>query len=203
MEEILEAIESEEEHYIGKFKPYLSAPALSTLDDHLAKPWRDACARAERRDLRCDEQSESEDLTSIQQHVDGVFERRVHRFKELMNALEHHSAPRDVPGRLVFRELPLALRQDFEQSFPIEFVDGPSHIKLFDESKVRELCASYAYVRYHDNKSWWRFPWDVAFGTLCEMKAKAVSKDSCRHPVSVVPYFHDLMVMHRNVLLFE
>ena len=90
-----------------------------------------------------------------------------------------------------FTELAIETRQDRLRALSKEFARDPhltvgtGYIALRSPDERMEFKASYAYGK-HPHK---RFPWDVATGTLCRLKA-ASSPGISR---TVVQYVHDAM----------
>lgn len=82
-----------------------------------------------------------------------------------------------------FTDLPIEKRQDILRRLSKEFASGPSAAEVYmPQEEIAKLRASYAYYydSYYTNKDgtrrerWSRFPWTVAMGELCAIKARAV-----------------------------
>ncbi|KAL1695215.1 RNA dependent RNA polymerase-domain-containing protein [Schizophyllum commune] len=128
-------------------------------DMDLARPWFEAEAHAESVQLAL-----APDLRAIAAHVNRVYEEQKH----------------------VDTEKRIEDRQDQLRAMSKDFASGPSLQRMgiiFDEAQIRRLAASYAYVYDWKMKSqsptfvgdgWSRFPWNVAFRELCQIKAAAV-----------------------------
>lgn len=113
------------------------------------------------------------ELNALTTHVDDV-----------------HARWTKATGRL-FTNLPIETRQDRLRVLSKEFAkdpqleDGIDYIVLRTRDDRMEFKASYAYHKHPRQ----RFPWDVATGTLCKLKAASVPGISR----TVVQYMHDAM----------
>ncbi|KAL1746021.1 RNA dependent RNA polymerase-domain-containing protein [Schizophyllum fasciatum] len=128
-------------------------------DMDLAKPWFDAVARAKALPgLGCD-------LGAIAAHVHRVYAEK---------------SP-------VVTDQRIEERQDQLRALSKKFVSGPplqDMQVLFEEAQIRRLAASYAYIydwrkissyrNRHIGDGYSRFPWNVAFRELCQIKATAI-----------------------------
>lgn len=123
-------------------------------DSDLGKPWKDF--------LKNDLGDNKAARKSIEAHVKRVQE----KYKEDMTGPD-------------FTSLPIVVRQDRLRALSMLFADGLSDVHItigHDGHDLATLMASCAY--YLDRTSahgWSRFPFNVAFRTLCDIKAKAVS----------------------------
>lgn len=78
-----------------------------------------------------------------------------------------------------FTSLPITVRQDLLREQSLLFAAGPDvEFKIRRKGHdIEALVASYAYIHDHlsSRSGWSRFPFNVAFRTLCDIKAKATS----------------------------
>lgn len=134
---------------LGELYPY-------PLDVDLRKPW----IEFERRG------GNEEACEAIKEHVETV-------------RAAWSEATARKKGRKSFTALPITVRQDVLRNLAMTFVSGPD-VEITvgpDDPSFAQLKASYAYLYDHDRsgaRRWSRFPWDVAFRSLCEIKAKAL-----------------------------
>lgn len=202
MDVIKRKIDKEADIYLKRFDDHRSPynnTTLYQLDEDLVRPWRVAVGRAKAFEERRGDRSMLDELDLIKAHVESVARRRAEHRDEIKKA--GRNRPRTSPSKrkqVVFTELPITVRQDFLRSFSVEFASGPANLLFYDDEKVRELRASYAYLfdweSQRSSAKWTRFPWDVAFGALCEIKSKALGPHK-----SISSHFYDVMVMHRSV----
>ncbi|KIY74038.1 hypothetical protein CYLTODRAFT_416311 [Cylindrobasidium torrendii FP15055 ss-10] len=141
-------------------------------DDDLERPWREKLEGANAGTP--ESASLKKDLECIKRHVDSIYEK--------------------TPITGVFTNKPISERQDILRRQSLKFMSGPKlwkdggelsvHWSMDELSRVR---ASYAYV--HDcqvqvdaykpySKRFTRFPFDVAARALCDIKAKAVGRET-------------------------
>ena len=199
MDVVREKIDKEADTYLAEFEDRISPTnnrKLYEFDLDLAKPWQRALSRAA--DDGAIGDAMRDELDFIKKHVEEVWTLRAKKFEELTRTHVNNN-PRNSPSKRSgspFSELPITVRQDFFRYFSAKFVAGPLGLRLFDESQARELRASYVYVFSHGkgSKSQWRFPWEVAFGPLCDIKAKALGQSK-----TIIMSFYDVMVMHKSI----
>lgn len=106
----------------------------------------------------------------IQDHVHGVAERHKELFKG--KGKKNEAGPS-------FTKLAIEDRQDILRSLSRDFAAGPVQSEMYmAPAEVARLRASYAYLydseMYSKGAGWSRFPWNVAMGELCAIKAKAL-----------------------------
>lgn len=84
-----------------------------------------------------------------------------------------------------FTALPIEERQDRLRKRSQEFSSTPEGVcfTVLSPEEARRIKTSYAYKAYNS-----RFPWDMAFATLCELKA--LSTAGSLKPVSYEFYYH-------------
>lgn len=158
-------------------------------DEDLMKPWETFLAQSkDADDTEWDSQAERELAQSLQQkqHDRAVAEITAH----VERVRREWSAQID----LKFTARDITRRQDILRRLSKEFASGPKTLRrvTLDVGQcgggftVEQLKASYAYV--HDytvqrekSEPWKRFPWDVAFRALGEIKSKALG------PTKTVP----------------
>ncbi|KAJ7039848.1 RNA dependent RNA polymerase-domain-containing protein [Mycena alexandri] len=147
------------------FLPFEQRPVV--LDEDLARPWNDFQAYVNERILEKDKNPKA-DLIAIGKHVAKMYERcRASKSKGQSNAQN------------AFTEQAIEIRQDTLRELSRDFASSPSldqMSSIFDPVCLARLRASYAYIYDHQksNKGWSRFPWDVALGDLCRIKAAAL-----------------------------
>jgi hypothetical protein len=78
-------------------------------------------------------------------------------------------------GGADFTNRSIETRQDLLRRMSKEFVGGPpaAEVFVFSQEEVARLRASYAYLYDWTNRSGTRFPWNVAFNELGEIKLRA------------------------------
>ncbi len=135
-------------------------------DAALAAPWDDACKRAEAAS-RSGSQAMLTDLDKIREHVESAY-------TEHINA--KNRTPRGSKPGAGFTALSIERRQDVLRAQSRSFAAGPVLSSFcISDYELPILKASYAYI--HDAKKssdgWSRFPWDVAYRYLCDIKARA------------------------------
>lgn len=156
---------------------------LIVPDPHLVLPWNDLRERARELALK-QEQDWMEKLVA-----------------EIMKGVQ---AKRRECKALIgkdFTSMAIEKRQDVlrkcSQSFHSLLLDlrNRGFIQYAPEDLLRYI-ASYAYIHDHEaNHRWSRFPWDVAFRTLCEIKAKAVGVTK-----TVLADFYIRLMIHKKWL---
>ena len=84
-----------------------------------------------------------------------------------------------TPGGKDFTSLPITICQDLlREQFLLSATGLDVNIKTRQKRhNIEALTASYAYIHDHigSRSGWSRFPFNVAFRTLCDIKAKAAS----------------------------
>ena len=195
MDEIKDAVENEEKIYMQKFEKHLywrTNPNLYAPDQDLRCPWNEA-------ERQCESSRDAtgkamlEDLNLIKGHVISVFEKFQKEVSKTKKLTEHDLGKNG--SNIVWKDL--------RQMVLREFVSGPSNLQFFDQNRLRELRASYAYI-YSSSRmrcGWSRFPWDVAFDDLRDIKARGLGTNlgvggHIRQHVAVKTDFYEFMVMH-------
>ncbi|KAJ7275086.1 RNA dependent RNA polymerase-domain-containing protein [Mycena rebaudengoi] len=141
--------------------------AAPVLDPALVQPWDDYERFAEERRVLGDTAPRM-DLSIICQHVKSMSWKRV---------LSHKSN-----GHKAFTDRAIETRQDTLRALSKEFQAYPTVAQMktiADPALIARLRASYAYKYDHEVNSnrgtgWSRFPWDMALGDLCRIKATAL-----------------------------
>lgn len=182
LKEEIDKAKGVQEKLIDERLPY----RLSTLrDEDLAKPWFDAMARAAEAMQRHNNENMQQELEAIRTHVEQTYTQ--HRQMTLRGLRRHASgggsstfASARKSSDTPMTSLPIEQRQDMLRELSYKFACGPAGadgtptaLVYFDDASLRRVRASYAYVydQKTSSKGWSRFPWDVALGTLCEIKA--------------------------------
>ena len=151
-------------------------------DDALARPWEEACSRAEALAAQgCNLMKQ--ELEAIKEHVKIMHSKS----KEFQSA----ATARDQKGR--FTDLSIEKRQDVLRKLSRAFHSRPAKLLFFDATSARRVKASYAYIYDRENsgvKQWSRFPWNVGTRALCEVKAEALG-----YPKTIAAEFYPWMVI--------
>ena len=155
------------------------------FDIDLVAPWEDAWVRAEK---ACAERmlfDMKDQLKLIKEHVKKTYEKwQTNRGQvSKMAATKARSGSGSGSGsggKSGFTNAPIEARQDALRKLSRYFSMFPERNKLecFSEREILTLKASYAYkfdydIRAGSSVRWSRFPWDVALGELCAIKARA------------------------------
>ncbi|KAJ7128080.1 RNA dependent RNA polymerase-domain-containing protein [Mycena filopes] len=150
----------------GLFHPFETGTVVP--DPHLTKPWLDFAAFAVRRIYEKDNKPQA-DLILIGKHVARMYE----------HAKTIKATARSQSQAHAFTEQAIETRQDTLRELSRDFAAAPSlnqMSSIFDPVCIARLRASYAYIYDHEKsmRGWSRFPWDVALGDLCRIKAAAL-----------------------------
>ncbi|KAJ7268673.1 RNA dependent RNA polymerase-domain-containing protein [Mycena haematopus] len=134
-----------------------------TMDPDLEKPWHDFIEFVNQR-VREGDKNPKSDLEAIGLHV--------------VNMSRRHS---EAIKSDAFTDQAIEVRQDKLRLLSQDFAAAPTPAELctiFDPVAIARLRASYAYIadfeKYKNGLGWSRFPWDVASGDLCRIKADAL-----------------------------
>ncbi|KAJ7770564.1 RNA dependent RNA polymerase-domain-containing protein [Mycena metata] len=138
------------------------------LDEDLARPWNDFQVFVNKRIRVQKDKNPKADLIAIGAHVAKMYER--------CKAIK---SKRQSGGQNAFTGQAIEIRQDTLRELSRDFASAPSldqMTSIFDPVSLARLRASYAYIYDHQksNGGWSRFPWDVALGDLCRIKAAAL-----------------------------
>ncbi|RXW24663.1 hypothetical protein EST38_g1142 [Candolleomyces aberdarensis] len=156
----------------------------SCVDPDLAAPYREILDRVTEEGDGA--RLYAADLELIRKHVEMVHEKHDTTVKRpnVQRQSSRQNSPRKTPRKdkkeVAFSELRIEDRQDILRSLSRKFATSPKTSELHMPKRHAELVkASYAYVydcekRQHSQVKWSRFPWDVAFRTLCDIKAQAI-----------------------------
>ncbi|KAH9484476.1 RNA-dependent RNA polymerase 1 [Psilocybe cubensis] len=144
------------------------APLPPMLDTDLAEPWLSAKRWAQQGTPEFVDMK-MKDLNRIATHVETVHQKH----KQTLAQCYHD-------GRS-FTEMRIETRQDMLRERSREFHSGPSLDDLPtipDQDTLNRFRASYAYKYDYDSSpdKWTRFPWDMAMGNLCAIKATALGQ---------------------------
>ncbi|CAK5272930.1 unnamed protein product [Mycena citricolor] len=156
------------------FRPF-EQQSPHVLDDALADPWRKyasfADARAKEKDV-----GPRSDLGIIATHVQRLYVRHA----LVLSGRSAKELP-SSPAKSLFTGKEITARQDALRTLSRDFASGPKLGELAtmaDEGLVARLRASYAYLYDFEKKvhadGWSRFPWNVAMGELCKIKASSL-----------------------------
>ncbi|KAF7323769.1 Dimethylaniline monooxygenase [Mycena kentingensis (nom. inval.)] len=152
------------------FAPF-KASDRSLFDHALARPWDDYLKFAKQRETEGDA-SPRKDLDTIAKHVERIFEQH----REVIKQKYKKSSENKAVG---FTTQPIEKRQDELRALSRDFASRPTPAELRtmpNYALIAQLRASYAY-RYDCEKSYGGcsgFPWNVAFGELCAIKAESL-----------------------------
>ena len=140
-------------------------------DKDLARPWRDAWARAATIAEQQKNPHMQTELCAIRDHVEWMYTKA----KLKLHVPKSKKAQGNKAAK-TFTDLPIERRQDVLRALSREFHSKPTGLLYFDAATVRRLKASYAYSYDYKTSSrkWSRFPWNVALRDLCEIKAEAL-----------------------------
>ncbi|KAJ7145397.1 RNA dependent RNA polymerase-domain-containing protein [Mycena crocata] len=145
------------------------------LDPHLTGPWNKfaefAARRAEARG----------DMGIIMDHVREMYRRHSRDIKQQHGHSQSHQRLPQSTQSNSFTDRAIEVRQDALRTLSRDFAAVPSAEQMstiFDPTLIARLRASYAYMYDHEqnkrSKGWSRFPWDMALGELCKIKAAAL-----------------------------
>jgi RNA-dependent RNA polymerase len=170
------------------YKIFDCASATASLDQDLAQPYLIASARAERSGrgqtsgTDATQPSRKEELDSICNHVRAMRQRHREIAREGQTSNSKH----------------ITYRQDILRKLSSEFWSTPPRGELFEhhsDLEMNAIQASYAYVydweqtKSHPERCT-RFPWDVGFRELCNIKCRATGQEK-----SVAPHFYSKMYL--------
>ncbi|KAJ7076077.1 RNA dependent RNA polymerase-domain-containing protein [Mycena belliarum] len=163
----------------------------TVVDPDLTQPWRtftDFAAKS----ARDGDAKVSHDQAIIIQHVEEMYAKHKKEIKARSSKKGAQSDPSNpFTGRAI------EVRQDVLRALSRDFAASPTPDKLetiYDPAQISRLRASYAYIcdSKHNARGngWSRFPWDVALGELCKIKATAAKSHK---PVSM-PFYERFKV---------
>ncbi len=135
---------------LGRVEDEFRTRVLVQDDADLCKPWKDVDELYRRHGRR-------DELGKIEDHVKRMYAKHKERIDS------------------AFSEKPIEVRQNILRTASQEFNAGPKPDDvIMTETAIVELRASYAYVYDREQQPfrWGRFPWDVAFRELCEIKLR-------------------------------
>jgi hypothetical protein len=153
------------------------------VDPDLAAPYREIQDKAKAEDE--EGRLYAADLELIRKHVQAVYEqhdtdvKRANAQRQSSRQSSPRKSPRKDKKEIMFSELRIEDRQDILRRLSRQFAKSPEDWELhMPERYVPVVKASYAYVydcekRQNSQVKWSRFPWDVAFRTLCDIKGQA------------------------------
>ncbi|KAF8189916.1 RNA dependent RNA polymerase-domain-containing protein [Mycena galopus ATCC 62051] len=133
-----------------------------TLDADLAKPWNEFMDFVNNRVWDGDKKPKHDSVV-IGKHVSEMYRLHQQQIKDSKKDFTDHA---------------IEVRQDRLRGLSQAFAAAPTPAELytmFDPVAIARLRASYAYIFDHEkNGGWSRFPWNVALGDLCKIKANAL-----------------------------
>lgn len=173
-----------------KIDERLGAPSLIKVDADLTGPWDDLQKRVK----RMQELGQGDRLSQLAEFIMECVSRKREEWRARIQVRN-------------FTGLPIETRQDELRACSRSFhslVDEIRKAGFFEHSDEELLRYLASYAALHDfetaSKQWSRFPWDVAFRTLCEIKARAVSSGDTR---TLIRIFYDKMAISRRFLEFS
>ncbi|KAF5390517.1 hypothetical protein D9757_002717 [Collybiopsis confluens] len=170
MDRLQKHAEKKRDEKMGNIETICSS-THAVLDEQLAAPWTEANNLAERGNVIM-----RESLVKIKAHVESM-------------RVKHRAS---VAGK-TFTGLSIETRQDKLRSLSREFASPPEDL-LISKDEVSRLQASYAYQHDFDKeRSWTRFPWDVAMEELVHIKAKVTGQSR-----TVVGEFYKRFNLRKN-----
>ncbi|KAH6914841.1 RNA dependent RNA polymerase-domain-containing protein [Coprinopsis sp. MPI-PUGE-AT-0042] len=190
MDEIHEHSKHEADNLIAYLHNFCKENVNHSKDPHLTAPYQEAETklRGPAKELY------AADLNKIKHHVRQMFA------KHKAEMAPSHGSP-SKSRSAEFSRGHITTRQDVIRRLSREFAQSPDPSTMFMTSDaVAKVKASYAYI--YDLEQWRRgekasrFPWNVAFRDLCELKAKAVSGGLAK-TVSTEFYQHSALKLPR------
>ena len=194
MDSIHETAKELEEEKKIHMDTFFNRAGYSIVDPDLIAPWLDKEKMAE------DFWETTGEMLPLWQFQRESIQSHVHimskRHKDALADKAASASSRDGKGA-AFTKLPIEERQDIMRSLSKEFASAPSAAEMFmSQEEIARLRASYAYYydSYYTDKSrvhqekWSRFPWSMAMGELCAIKARAVGPSK-----ALVMDFYDRM----------
>ncbi|KAJ7054338.1 RNA dependent RNA polymerase-domain-containing protein [Mycena amicta] len=168
----------------------------SAFDLDLAAPWDNYAKFAADIRRQQGDPRPQEDLDLIAKHVQHVFTR--HRDETKNQMAKKASVGSEVHG---FTNLPIEVRQDTLRNLSRDFCAGPSVTELQtipDNALIARLRASYAYRYDHEQHrsgpGWSRFPWNVCFRDLCDIKAASLGP----HKTVTTAFYENFRLFRRQ-----
>jgi RNA-dependent RNA polymerase len=196
MDVLQEATESAENAYLKQITDRFNA-LTKVKDLDLVAPWQEYEVRVQEMQSRPEEniriigEAHRSAMEAIKTHVMRVFDWCTNLMKGPATQHTSTGVGLDVGagktsraaakkgksvqrGRAEFTHRSIETRQDFLRRMSREFVSGPPAGEVFvlSQEEVARLRASYAYL-YDWTKGGSRFPWNVAFNELGEIKLRA------------------------------
>jgi RNA-dependent RNA polymerase len=175
MDEIFDHSKWEENNLKKHLENFCQENVSHSKDPHLAAPYEEAEMK-----LQGPAQAfYTADLNKIKDHVVRMY----HEHKKQLG--QSHGPPTNTQSGADFSSRNITTRQDVIRKLSRQFARFPDPSTMYMTSDtVAKVKASYAYiydweqnrsVEKKSDKKTSRFPWNVAFRELCELKAKAVS----------------------------
>ncbi|KAI0089888.1 RNA dependent RNA polymerase-domain-containing protein [Irpex rosettiformis] len=133
--------------------------------------------------------------SAIEDHVNGVYENEWTEWRSQTSQTDSRSKGK---GKAAFTDLSIVKRQDILRSVSLKFHSNPdpNATWMHDEEAIARLKASYAYI-LGCKKSKPRFPFDVAYRSLCKIKAQAISNNTEK---TITSAFYSRMDLHKSWL---
>ncbi|KAF7300712.1 Dimethylaniline monooxygenase [Mycena chlorophos] len=182
MDELIRAAAQQKDKWLSQieaiFQQFDTSPVF---DPVLAAPWDNYVVFAQKRREKGD-MGPRKDLDIIVKHVESMFEQHRAGTRQLKRKRAAAGTGPESPSHgHAFTNLPIESRQDALRSLSRDFSAQPTIEGLQtipDPALLARLRASYAYRYDHERQrsgaGWSRFPWDVAFRELCQIKASAL-----------------------------
>jgi hypothetical protein len=194
MDVLREATESAEEECLRQINDRFNT--LTKIQDlDLIAPWQDAEMRMNEMLARPEEnirnigEAHRSAMEAIKAHVVQVFDQYTIHIKDAstrasttgegvglyVGSTSRAAGKSPKKGASEFTHRSIETRQDLLRRMSREFVGGPEPEKVFvfSQEEVSRLRASYAYLYDWTNRKGTRFPWNVAFNDLGEIKLRA------------------------------
>lgn len=158
----------------------LGDPNTVQPDPHLTKPWEDLVSKARQADA-VGRPWLTELMNFIKEQVEKVYAES--ESQKAATGAKPTSRKSVNKGRgSSFTDLPIEKRQDIlrkqsQQFYSILNKARSAGFFEFSDEDILRYMASYAYLydSQHASGGWSRFPWNVAFRTLCDIKARVMS----------------------------
>ena len=177
----------------------------SPRDEDLAEPWLKAETRREELMKSTPEAGVlmQAEMELIRQHVVNMF----NEHKDAINDPGKHmetgrKGKKDVKKEkrtvVLFSKLPIEVRQNIMRNLSARFnASLPGIFLILSPEEIPILRASFAYIHDIDIKGrrGSHFPWDVATGTLCEIKAKKFGNAKV-----MTPEFYEALTVHPHYM---
>ncbi|GJE99769.1 RNA dependent RNA polymerase [Phanerochaete sordida] len=224
MDEIRKFLAREHDRLTALILQRLGDPNYIKLDDDLAEPWYNFKARVEQsRKARKNQSSETKVDQSIDAKADqsrrvedtwmgnlleaikkGVKTKREEwagrRNLKASDESKEKGAEKGKGKANAFTGLRIEKRQDVLRACSKSFHSllADLHVFQLSDRELLRYIASYAYIWDHETTGrWTRFPWDVAFRVLCEIKAEAVTRGNTK--TTTAEFYYKMTINKRSL----